>query len=145
MTFVTLTDPKKSVPLSQVTGVEKIERERLRLTMQDGTHVETHAFLWEHVARYQFQQVIPASPGTFLITETEYEGYAPEYFEPVIGWAVHAAGGVQPLIHYGIPDDDNAHVLHPDGKVTNAGGGTFKSLEEYLDLLAQAKAERLAA
>lgn len=132
MILVTLKDHRYSVPLSEVKLVEEDEGELVRLTMKDGSHFETFKYRWLMATKYQFQQVVPAAPGTFLICETEDEGYTPDQFEPVIGWAVHDAGGVLPLTHYGTPDDDDPHVLHPDGKVTSSGGGVYKTLAEYL-------------
>lgn len=145
MAFVVLKDGNASVPLSEVKLVEDGRGELIHLTMKDGKHFETYRFQWVQATKYQFQQVVPAAAGTFLICESGDEGYAPERFEPVVGWGVHAAGGVQPLTHYGTPDDEDPHVLHPDGKVTNSGGGVYSSLEEYLAWVAEAKAEALAS
>lgn len=143
--FVTLKDAKTEVPLSEVKLVEESRGELVVLTMNDGSTFETYRHQWAQATRYQFQQVLPATPGTLLLCLDENDSYAPEYFEPVIGWAIHAAGGVQPLTHYGLPEDENPLVQHPDGRITNAGGGVYKSLEEYLSLLAEAKAEAQAA
>lgn len=145
MTFVMFADAATSVPLSQVKKVKRIDGERLRLTMQDGSEVETHEFQWAYATQHQFQSVIPAAPGTLLICTDGDEDYAPKYFEPVVGWGVMSTGNPRPLTHYGVSDEYDPHVLHPDGRVTNAGGGVFKSLEEYLGFLAEAKSEAQAA
>lgn len=145
MTFVALKDGKTSVALSQVTRVEEISKDLLRLTFADGTYAETHQFQWEYATQHLFQSVIPATPGTLLICTDGDENYDPEYFEPVVAWGVMSFGNPRPLTHCGVSHEYDPHVLHPDGRVTNAGGGVFKTLEEYLGFLAEAKAEAQAA
>lgn len=137
MTFVMLTDHKTSVPLSEVKLVEEPKGERVLLTMRDGSSFETFKHLWKQAVEGQFQSVVPAAAGTLLICEVE-AGYVPGEFEPVVGWGVTGFGAVVPLTHYGTPDDTDAHVLHPDGRVSNSGGGIYASLEEFL----AARAER---
>lgn len=143
MNFLVLKDGKTSVALSEVRLAEETRGELVQLTMKDGSCFETYHFLWVAAVQRIYQHVVPAAPQTYLVCLNEDGTYEAEMFEPVIGWAVHAAGGVQPLIHYGTPDEDSPHVLHPDGRVTNSGGGVYKSLEEYVEFHVQA--ESLAA
>lgn len=145
MTLVMLADAKGYVALSQVMRVEEAQGDLLRLTLVDGSRCETYKHQWAFVTDNQFQQIVPAAPGTLLICNNEHDVYDPEFFEPVVAWGVMASGSLKPLTHYGVPDEFDPHVVHPDGKVTNSGGGVYKSLDEYLPLLAQRDAEAQAA
>lgn len=101
---------------------------------------ENHS--WAIAQRQYSQQLIPASPATFLISSGWDDGEQQfwHWKEPIVGWSLGADGILYPATAEGTPAGDY-QILHPNGTVSSPFMRSWDSFDEWLkDASEEAKA-----
>tara|TARA_R110002167_G_scaffold12963_6_gene54884 strand:+ start:846 stop:1271 length:426 start_codon:yes stop_codon:yes gene_type:complete len=133
MSFVTLVDFSQ-LAVSLVVRAH-LEGDRVSLETAAGYTFMAEQGAWERALKFDIRGVIPALPGYFVLDQCGGEDGQTDYLdtEPVIGWAINAAGRATPVTPGGVDEYDRA-TLRPDGKVQHLDG-TYDNRALYAEIL----------
>lgn len=83
--------------------------------------------------------MLPALPGTYLL-HAYFEGNVAEVVKSaVIGWQISVERTLTPLVmDPRAANEDDLHVLHPDGRVESTDGSAWPDLDTWLEALQRA-------
>jgi hypothetical protein len=77
--------------------------------------------------------MLPAQPGTYLITAYFDDSEVDLVRCNVIGWSISSERTLTPLVvDPRAADDDNWHVLHPDGRVECTDGRCWNDIDGWI-------------
>ncbi|MEO5706639.1 MAG: hypothetical protein ABIT10_05535 [Alteraurantiacibacter sp.] len=78
--------------------------------------------------------MLPALPGTYLVTAYFDDNQVDLVKSNVLGWSVSSERTLTPLvIDPRAADDDQWHVIHPDGRVECTDGRCWSGVDAWVD------------
>lgn len=77
--------------------------------------------------------VLPAMPGTYLVTAYFDDGQVELVKCNVIGWSISSGRTVLPVVlDPRLTDEDPWHVIHPDGRVECSDGQAWEDIDGWI-------------
>lgn len=134
MLIQTMTRHPIAIPLATITRAEAMEGGDWRVIDGQGDEHRVSKIAWEMAVEGTPTAMLPALPGTYLISPLEEEdGSTTPYKTNVLGWMVCADTEVRPVcLDPHVVGDAKWDVLHPDGRVERNDGTSWPSLTEWL-------------
>jgi hypothetical protein len=131
--FITTMDNKQiALPLATITKAEATERGWI-VTDGHGEEHQVDNVSWNVAVKYSPAAMMPALPGTYLISPADDEsGNRKVWKNNIIGWMIGADTEIRPVVLDMSMVDDKWTVLHPDGRVELQNGESWDTLDEWL-------------
>jgi len=131
----------RAFPVSRIAAIQP-PRDGARLVrLVDGEAVEVSAGQIEAL-NHGVVSAFAALADTYVVTLEDEAAGGRIWKSAVVGWCVAADGRSHPVTADGVHGGDEVCVLTPDGRVTQAGRGLWKSLDDWSTSL---RRERQAA
>lgn len=121
-----------SFPISSVVEIRRDrEGEGGEVLLADGRRFDLSDRRLEQLSDSYPLHVLPAAPGTALLVFHEHAKVSTEHTKwPIIGWAVHADGGVSSITSAGVTELPNwPLILHPNGLVERRDDTVFEDID----------------
>lgn len=118
--------------------VEAVEGEDglVTLFLSDGEIRHAAKDEWERAVQYNYEIVMPAAPGTYLLFHSQDEDVPDIFRVPVIAWRLSSLRHPDPITLEGLPDPELSipTILSPGGQVDNVLGHyeTFELWQRHL-------------
>ena len=144
MLILTNTRSRLALPLNTITKARAAVEGGWTVTDAQGKDHAVDDISWEMAVEGTPTAMIPALPGTYLVTASEGEDGAPPYWrDNVLGWMICADTEVRPVVISGEALLTKPwRVMHPDGRVESSNGESWDTTDAWLE---SEKPERVAA
>lgn len=138
MLITTMDRQPVSLPLATITKAEAVDGGWI-VTDAQGEEHRVDNTSWNVAVKYTPATMMPALPGTYLISPGEDEsGKRKVWKNNIVGWMIGADTEVRPVVLDMSMIDDRWTVLHPDGRVECSDGESWESVDAWLDHVAPA-------